>query len=274
VYSPPRVHPMLQRAARVGPAAALIAIAVWSTCRMTGAQAPDDAAWQRAAARVRQEHQPGELIVFAPAWADPIGRLHLGDLLPIEMAGRLDGARYGVIWELSIRGARAPETRGLRPTMTTSTGGVTVRRYQRPAIEVLYDFAPQIAAATVAGARSRGPELVLAEVGFDPHRCAQIVPEAGKSATLTFAGVPLGSSLAIGAGLADVFTRRDVRAPGELAVAVDGRPVATLRFGVDDGWVRKTVATTPGTATVAFTATAVGPKSPNRLICFAAEARR
>jgi hypothetical protein len=56
-------------------------------------------------------HQPGNLIVFAPRWNDPVGRLHLGDLIPVEMAGRLDGERYGRIWELDIRSARAPDPR-------------------------------------------------------------------------------------------------------------------------------------------------------------------
>lgn len=270
------MKPSLQRAARLGPAVALIAIAAWSTCRVigAGAEAPTDAAWSAAAAHVRSAHQDGELIVFAPRWIDPVGRLHLGDRIPIDMAGRLDGARYPVIWELSIRGARASETRGLRATATAQFGGVTVRRFEQAAAVVVTDFAAIVGTATVAGARARGPELVLAEVGFEPHRCAQIVPASGGAVTLTFANVTLGSTLAIGVGLADVFTRRDVRAPASLAVAVDGRELATVRFGVDDGWVRRTVATTPGTATVRFTATARGPRSPNRLVCFAAEARQ
>lgn len=263
----------LQRAA---PAVVLVAIAVWSTCRVIGAGAgvPDDAAWAKAAAAVRAQHQPADLIVFAPPWIDPVGRLHLGDLIPVEMAGRLDGARYPVIWELSIRGARAPETRGLRARTTASFGGVTVRRYEQTAADVVTDFAPQVATAKVDGAHTRGPDLVLAEVGFRPHRCAQIVPVTGGQVTITFADVAIGTSLAVGAGLADVFTRRDQRGPATLAVALDGRELATLRFGVDDGWVAKTVATTPGRGNVTFTATAIGPKSANRLVCFAAEARR
>lgn len=266
----------MRRVAPIVPAVALVAVALWSTCRVVGAGAgvPDDGAWRAAAASVRAAHQPGDLIVFAPRWADPVGRLHLGDLIPIEMAGRMDGARYGTIWELSIRGARAPETRGLRAASTASFGGVTVRRFTRAPAEVLFDFAPAIARAKVDGSRTRGPELVLAEVGFEPHRCAQIVPGVDQSVTMTFTGVTLGSSLAFGAGLADVFTRRDVRAPGELAVAVDGKELGRLRFGVDDGWRTQTVATTPGLATVTFTARAVGKKSANRLVCFAAEARR
>ncbi len=86
--------------------------------------------------------------------------------------------------------------------------------------------------------------------------------------------VALGSQLVGYVGLADVFTRRDVRAPGELAVEIDGTRVVTKRVGVDDGWVRWTVSTTPGPHAVAFVATAIGPKAKDRLICFAAEARR
>jgi len=260
----------------LAPALALAATAAWSTCRVVGAGAgvPGDGAWARAAAAVRAEHRPGDLIVFAPDWIDPVGRLHLGDLIPVEMAARLDADRYRVIWELSIRGARAAETRGLRPGWTRSFAGVTVRRFERDPAEVLVDFADRAGTARVEGARVRGPDVVIAEVGFAPHRCIQVVPAPGGEATLTFAGVELGSSLGYGVGLADVFTRRDVRAPGELRIAIDGREVDRVRFGVDDGWRHRVVATTPGTASVTFTVAAIGKKARDRLVCFAAEARR
>ena len=93
-------------------------------------------------------HQPGDLIVFAPRWNDPVGRLHLGDLIPVEMAGRLDGERYGRIWELDIRGARAPETRGLTAAEVHDVGGVTVRRFERaghyPHRECVPHFVPAL----------------------------------------------------------------------------------------------------------------------------------
>src|SRR5262245_17609859 len=44
--------------------------------------------WAAAAAEVRGAFRPGDLIVFAPAWVDPIGRSYLGDLMPPEMVGR------------------------------------------------------------------------------------------------------------------------------------------------------------------------------------------
>lgn len=269
------VPSLTSRLARLAPALALVAIAAWGTCRAVGAGAgvPGDRAWAAVSQRLRAELRPGELIVVAPAWNEPTAYLHVGDLLAVDAAGRLDAARYPAIWELSIRGARAPETRGLRADRSFAIGGVTARRYPQAARTVVTDFAPQIATAAVGGARAGGPTYVLAEIGFAPHRCAQVTPAPDGEVTLTFADVALGAELAVGAGLADVFTRRDVRAPGELAVAIDGFEVARWRFGVDDGWVRRTIVTRPGRGTVTFTARAVGLKATGRLICFAAEAR-
>ncbi len=259
----------------LAPALALVVVAAWSTCRTVGAGAgvPGDAAWARAAALVRAEHAPGDLIVFAPRWNEPVGRLHLGDLIPVATAGRLDGERYGRIWELSIRGARAPETRGLAPAWSRTVGGIAVRRFERAPAEVVTDVLA-LPPPTVTGLAARGPALVLAEVGFEPHRCWQVVPSVGQTVTLRWEGVAVGRELVIGVGLADVFTRRDVRAPVELVVDVGGREVARVRAGVDDGWVRTRVATEPGTAALTVTAAAIGEGARDRLVCFAIEARR
>src|SRR5258706_5758503 len=99
----------------VVPAGLLVVVSLWeASATVRDAHAvPDDTAWDRAAAAVRTGFVPGELIVFAPEWIDPVGRLHLGDLISIDMAGRMDAERYGAIWELAIRGAHAAETAGL-----------------------------------------------------------------------------------------------------------------------------------------------------------------
>ncbi len=260
-------------AARPVPAFLLLVVAVWEivVIARAGSNVPGAADWDRASAALRQRHQPGDLIVFAPDWIDPIGRLHLGDLISLDMAGRMDAARYGVIWELSIRGARAPETRGLTPESEARFGRLTMRRFVRDPAIVVTDFV-----ADFRSARHRGSAVVdFQEVGFEPHRCILARPAPGGTVTVTFSGVTLGSRLVAYAGLADVFTRRDDRQPGRLAVTIDGTEVATRTFGVDDGWVRLSADTSPATdATVVFTATAVGPHARNRLICFAAEARR
>lgn len=251
------------------PAVLLVLVSLWETvaARHDATSVPADAAWTRAAQVVRAQHQPGDLIVFAPAWVDPVGRLHLGDLIPVEMAGRMDAARYGRIWELAIRGAEAPEVAGLSPAFTQDVDGIVVRRFDRTPVTVLADARDALATAKQEGGAG---QVVLAEVGFEPHRCIQVTPVPGRPVRITMT-LPLGTRLVGYAGLADVFTRRDIRAPGTLAVQIAGKQVARVTPGVDDGWVRFEAPTTPSTTEVTFTASADGPQ---RQICFAAEARQ
>nr|MBA3458953.1 hypothetical protein [Deltaproteobacteria bacterium] len=167
-------------------------------------------------------------------------------------------------------GARHADTDGLDPVSSEDHGGVRVRRYERTPVTVLSDVRARIGTVQATGG-GRGPSLELVEVGFAPHRCILIVPNPGKPVRLTFPQVQLGSELVGYVGLADVFTRRDIRAPGKLEVEIGGTIMATATPGVDDGWVRFQTATTPGTADVTFIASA---EAPNRQLCFAAEARQ
>jgi hypothetical protein len=260
----------------LAPALALLVCAVWEiwASARAGSDVPGDAAWAAAAAAVRERHAPGDLIVFAPHWIDPVGRMHLGDLLPVELAARMDDARFATVWELSIRGAEAPEARGRRVDWSTEIGGVRVRRLVREPARVLTDFVDAFARARVEGRAVGRAEVRLEEVGFAPHRCVRVEPQPDQTVRIHYPGVRLGARLVGHVGLADVFTRRDVRAPGELAVSIDGREVARTRFGVDDGWVRFEATTAAAErADVVFAATAVGAGARKRLVCFAAEAR-
>ena len=249
------------------PALALAAIAVWETCaaRRDAIAVPDDIAWRAAADEVRASFQPGDLIVFAPAWIDPVGRHELGDLIPVNAAARMDADRYARIWELSIRGAHAPDVAGLAPVTTRSHAGVTVRRFERPPAIVVGDVLDRAATATGK------PEVVLAEVGFAPRRCVQVSPPAGAPMRLTFPAFPLGRALVGYLGIADVFTRRDVRTPVHLDVELASQVIASADAGVDDGWVRFAATTPPGTADLTFIVRAA---DANRKLCFAAEARQ
>jgi hypothetical protein len=248
------------------PALLLVLVALWEIVAAfhDAHGVPDDDAWERAATALREAYKPGELIVFAPAWIDPVGRLHAGDLIPVEMAARMDAAKYGSIWELAIRGAHAPEVAGLTALTSTDFAGVTLRHYERTPAIVVDD-----ALAREPHSDGARPTLELAEVGFAPHRCWQVVPPAHGKVTITIP-MTLGTKLVGYVGLADVFKRRDIRTPGELEVHA-GSAAADIHPGIDDGWVRFELATTPGPAEVTFVAKAV---SPERLICFAAEARQ
>jgi len=249
------------------PALLLVIVALWEiveTVRATRS-VPDDVAWERAAQIVRGRFHPGELIVFAPGWADPIGRLHLGDLIPVETAARMDDAKFGTIWELSIRGAHAPDVAGLHADWEVG-GDVEVRRFHQAAVEVVDDVLEHLAELKSDGVK---PTLELAEVGFAPHRCLQLEPPDHGVVTMTVP-MELGSTLVGYVGLADVFKRRNIRTPGTLEIRV-GAASRIVTFGVDDGWVRFELPTSPGPGVVTFLASAI---SHERLICFAAEARR
>lgn len=265
-----------RRLAGAGPAVLLALVAFWelAMAAIAGGGVPDEEAWRAASAELRARHQPGDLIVFAPGWLDPVGRQHLGDLIPIEMAARMDGARYGRIWELSARREHAPEVEELEPVDTEDFGDLELSLYERAPAEVVTDFVEAFASAEVAGASARAPAVRLEEVGFAPHRCVRLVPRPDQTVTVTYPAAELGRELVGYVGLADVFTRRDVRAPGRLVVRVDGEEVASVTAGVDDGWVRFAAPIEPGAGEVSFAATAVGPEARDRRICFAAEARR
>lgn len=252
------------------PAALLVVVALWEVVatRCDATSVPGDDAWRAAAAEVRAGYHPGDLVVFAPDWVDPTGRLHVGDLIPVDVAARMDAAKFGRIWELSIRGAHHRDTAGLEPVSETTHDGVTVRRFERSPAVVVADLRDRLPTVIATGG---APTLALAEVGFEPHRCIQVTPAPGQPARLTFPDVPLGSELVGYAGLADVFTRRDIRAPGTLAVEIGGTVVAQVSPGVDDGWVRFAAKTTPGIASITFIASSSAPK---RQICFAVETRR
>jgi hypothetical protein len=299
------------RSRRLGaiPAALLVAVAIWeigaTRCRATSV--PGDAEWAAAAQHVRIGYQPGDLIVFAPSWADPIGRLHLGDLIPLETAGRIDSARFGRIWELSIRGAHAPEVAGLSPVDHVA-GPVEVRRYDKPAARVRFD----LAVTPPPGFRTD-----LVEVAFEPHRCvlvstppmrpylhdlldaletlpanqqrmfdallpelaqARSVPKADRHGKrITVKAVPIGKELAIGFGIADVFTRRDERRPVELRMEITGSPQPPPFTAPIDAWVvHKLQFPKPETADVTFLLrweANPGELTGNKAVCLAMESR-
>jgi hypothetical protein len=220
------------------------------------ARVPSDNDWKAAAAFVRGAVQDGDGIVFAPHWVDPIGRRHLP--IPVEEAARPDRSRQARVWELSVRGAEHPEARG-RVAETRIFGRVRVRRLERRAARVLYDFSAQT------------PDRVrVAEVDFLPYACMP----AGPGDVLEFRDVPIGARIAIGGGIHDFQSRYASDAPVTLRVQIDGKVRASERFD-NRGWRRIAVDTRDragARATVRFEVAAERPKA--RTFCFHAEVHR
>jgi hypothetical protein len=272
-----RERPAWRTVGIAAPALILVVISLWEMVAVTRARilTPSERDWQALSSALRAAHRPGDLIVFAPAWIDPVGRQHLGDLIPIEMAARPDAARYAVVWEVAEEGARAPDTAGLTADRTQEFGPLLLRHYRQTPVAVVTDFAAALPTATISGRGKGRPSVRLEEVGFAPHRCVLVVPQPDQTVRLAYPSVALGSELVGHVGLADVFTRRDVRDPARLVVSVDGRALADVTVGVEDGWVRFRAPTAPKAgAAVEIAATALGPRARDRRVCFTLEAHR
>lgn len=241
-------------------------------------RAPKDADWLAAEREIRAGFRPGDLIVAAPAWADPILRVHLGDLIPVEVAGRMDDERFGRVWEVSQRGARSEA--GARGVVAEERrfGALTVRRVERPAVGVRYDFVARWtdARVTVRGARVENvvhPQIV--EVDTRLRFALLAPPMPGNPVVIEYPDVPLGHDLVVATGLHNVWKRKEAQGPVDLRVVVAGVFDGTFTTRNDDGWVLHRIDTTARAgqvASVRFEITSPAPQA--RQFALAAEARR
>jgi hypothetical protein len=223
---------------------ALLLLAAWEVAVLLHAKAatPSDGDWRQAAAAVSADHKPGDLIVFAPAWVDPLARMYVGDLMTVEQVARMDAERYGRIWELSIRGEDAPETHGLgRPVFDRSFGRVRVRRWERQAPQVIWDLMPR---------------AKLLEVDFTPRMCVPITIPPTEPGEIDLGTVQLGSRLSVYAGLSDFRSRKENYSYAKLKVFVDDQDATQGSIGNDSGWLHLPVAKIdPGEHRLVFEAT-------------------
>ena len=257
--------------------------------------APSPADWEGAAAEVRAGFRPGDLIVAAPAWADPLLRMHLGDLITIPMAARMDDARYGRVWEIGQRGARAPEARGAT-IARHRFGALTLRLVQRPPAAVTYDFLAHwkearvtrwepaqrvsVSCALQGGDRFACPgggsvRRELVEVDTRIREALLAPPPAGAILAIEFPEVTLGRELIVTAGLHDVWARKYGRGTVNVEVWVAGRPAASATIGNRSGWHPIHVDTSTRDGQTGSVRVQISSPDPSlRNLAFAAEARR
>jgi hypothetical protein len=277
----------------------LLAVVEAGGALLSPLRTPSDADWAAAAGWVRSQHQPQDLLIAAPAWADQVLRLHLGDLQPPKKAARLDEATFPRVWVLSQRGADSDEgvedAPGTRLREQRKFGQLTVRLYERPAVPVRYDFYEGWAAAHVARVEAGGRAVPCAP-GADGHTCGDlpfnfikprvleiggklrrgllVLPVAGATMAMEYPQAPLGKELVVGAGLHNVWRRKNGEGTVVLRVLVDGREVGRIESGNRTGWTVShfpTPAWAGRTASVRFEISSAQPQS--RHFGFAVEAR-
>ena len=246
------------------------------------ARVVDDADWHHAAARVRAERRDGDLIIAAPAWADPILRRELGDVISLEDAGRSDLAQYRRLWVLSIRGHRPAEAPDARPDFDEQIGAVRVLRWPLPGDGVLYDFTEHVADARVTmrqgstdtpcrwqsggrpsgGGLGAGPITPAARHVCDPRRpwlwvgatvqddldlapryCIWQHPAGREPIRATFPRVPIGARLVLYGDVYYEHERHEEHGPVEVAVFVGDEEIGRMTHRDGDGWKRMVAAT-------------------------------
>lgn len=253
----------------------LLALVESAVAVIAPSRAPTDGDWAAAAGAVRAEFRPGDLIVAAPAWADPILRVHLGDLIPPEMAARLDDARFPRVWEISQRGARSPEGQRGDVRSDRSFGRLRLRLIERPAPVVTYDFVARWSDGRLANGRGTSIERKIVEVDQRLRLAIMTRPVAGGPVVIEFPAVPLGRELAIATGLHDTWMRKAARGTVQARLFVGERPVPLPETTNDSGWTETRVDTSAEegrTLPVRLEITSAAPF--DRYFAFAAEARR
>lgn len=255
------------------------------------ALAPTEGDWKAAAMAVRAGFRSGDLIVAAPSWADPVMRQQLGDLVPVSVAGRMDAARYGRVWEISERGARAAEVSGASVLAVSKHGALTATLWQKKAADVVFDFLRDWRRAEVS-VRSAGAEVPcvpiadrfvcvgasvkpeLLEVDTTLRNGLALDPLERATVVVTYAAVPLGRELAMACGLHNVWLRKAGDGKVHVRVLVDDREVGAIDGTNQAGWALRrfdTSAWSGQAATVRFEVTV--DKAQSRHFGFAAEAR-
>jgi hypothetical protein len=220
-------------------------------------------------------HQPGDLVVVEPRWAEPHARRVLGDVaFPLEVVARPDDERFARAVVIALPGASG-ELDGFRERSAQGVGPFTLHLLERTDPRpVLFDFVGALGPAratvddgdpcrfsdrapVVTGGLFGSPtrprarflcgrgELdvgvtVLADERYLPRRCiaAAPLPEAGEPRRIRFAGVTLGGRIVGHTGV-HVMTDRERRGPGvTLEVSVDDEVLGAVEHAPGDGWRR------------------------------------
>ncbi len=103
---------------------------------------PEQPDWEALEPELARNKQPGDLLVIAPHWAEPVARAAFGDaLLPLRDVARPDEAGYARAIEVGARGAVAPELAAWPVESEHRVGAFTVRVRKNPAFrESRYSF--------------------------------------------------------------------------------------------------------------------------------------
>ena len=97
-------------------------------------RAPRVEEWRELVEPVRRLKRASDIVVVAPAWAEPIARHAFGDgAFPLDQIARADASSYARALEVSALGAHAEETRAWRVVSEEKRGRFSLRVLENPA---------------------------------------------------------------------------------------------------------------------------------------------
>ncbi len=234
------------------------------------ARVVSDDDWRRASARVRAQWEPGDLVVPAPEWTDPLVRRELGDLLSLSDVGRADLSRHQRLWAMSIRGFRPREAPAAAPDHEELVGPIHILRWDLSPAQVLYDFLEHVPEARVTmdgapcrfqRARPRGGGLgagpieaaerhlcdprrpwlwvgrtMQEDLDLRPRHCIWQHPAAPEVIRATFTDVPLGDRVELAGDLYYEHERMREHGPLSVAVFLDDVEIGRMVHRDGEGW--------------------------------------
>jgi len=276
-------------------------------------RAPSLQQWANVREPVRQLQQPGDPVVVAPYWAEPLARHVLGSMvMPLREVARPDLTGYRRAVEVSLLGEQPAELEGWRVVEERRVADkFLVRLRENPApADVRFDFVDALGPAEVtvtAATRAcpwreharrmtgglhgpmafpeqrfqcpgGGPYFVGVTVVDDeqyrPRRCIWAHPVRGGTLTIRYRGVPLGRVIRGHGGLSWFLMRDGMGSPIELTVRIDGEMVGAYVHRDEQGWNRFELPTGRHEGTSAEVEFEISSQDPrNRNFCFHADTR-
>lgn len=241
--------------------------------------------WLAARDVVKGVVKPDDLVVFAPAWADPLGRRYFGrDIATVEREARPDDTRFPRAIEVSIRGEHDADLAGWHEAAKQKVGAITITTLENPHPAHLLDdlvthaTASRMSVAHVEGGRAQdcvfmhgpvktgnlgfGPAIpgdraecagggfvgvtVFAVLDYTARRCIYAPPPGGSGATrITFHDVTMGRALHGHHGLYAEAERNKTGTPVKIAFSIGDESLGKLTHEDGDGWTEFELDTTP-----------------------------
>ena len=235
-----------------------------------------DADWIAARDATKAIAKADDLVIFAPKWADPLGREFFGgEVATLEREAFADASRFERAIEVSIRGQHAPELSGWRRKEEKAVGAITLTTFENPSYQKTIDdlllhvdpaqmtvarvtgdteqpcpfvgggaaqtgnlgFGPAIPGEKFACANSPVGISVVSDLGYTPHKCIYAPPSGGGAVTrVRFENVAFGDVLHGHHGLYVEAERSRDGAPVQLVFSVGERRLGKLTHVDGDGW--------------------------------------